>query len=194
MSWRISRPARPIFLRGDVHEAKSTIAGAMDYPAYFDRLTRTKAVNIGIASLGFDSRLTLLHKTGVDLSGKLGTDPATVEKIPADQKVFVSDTGELTWNVEQPKAGYLTINTADTKLFTGFPKGRTIKLGGVTLAVGRTRLDWATISLVSRHATGFGESGRPANILVAATGVSENKGMTIEKLGGNAITIRDQMG
>ncbi len=183
-----------IFLRGDVQEAKSTVVGAMDYPAYFDRLARTKAVNIGIASLGFDSRLTLLHKTGVDLSGKLGTDPATVEKIPADQKVFVSDTGELTWNVEQPKAGYLTINTPGTKLFTGFPKGRTIKLGGVTLTVGRTRLDWATLSLVSRHATGFGESGRPANILVAATGVSENKGMTIEKLGGNAITIRDKWG
>jgi hypothetical protein len=183
-----------MFLRGDVQEAKSTIVGAMDYPTYFDRLARTKAVGMGIDAAGFDSRLTLLHKTAVDLSGKLGTDPASVSKIPSDQKVFVSDTGELTWNVQQPGAGYWTVNTPNTKLFTGYPKGRTFTLGGVTLTIGKTRLDWATVSLVSRNATGFGESGRPANILLAATGVSENKGMTIEHLSGSQITIRDKWG
>jgi hypothetical protein len=183
-----------MFLRGDVQEARSTVVGTMDWPTYFDRLTRTKAVATSIGSVGFDPRLGLLHKTAFDLSGKLGTDPATVEKIAPDRKVFTSDTGELTWNIEQPGAGYLTVNTPNTKLFTGFPQGRTFHLGGVALTVGRTRLDWATVSLVSRQATGFGESGRKASILLAATGVSENKGMTIERLGGNAITIRDKWG
>ena len=74
--------------------------------------------------------------------------------------MLVSDTGELTWNTELPEAAYWTVNTPNTKLFTGFPEGRTIELGGVTLAIGKTRLDWATVSLVSRHATGFGESGK----------------------------------
>jgi hypothetical protein len=78
------------------------------------------------------------------------------------QKVFTSDTGELTWNLEQPEAGYLAVNTPNTKLFTGYPKGRTVALGGVQLSIGKTRLDWATVSLVSRNATGFGESGRAA--------------------------------
>ena len=178
-----------MFLRGDVQEAKNTVVAGVDYATYFDRLTRTKAVGAGIGSLGFDQRLTLLHKTAVDLSGKLGTDPATIEKITQDQKVFVSDTGQLTWNVEQPGAGYWTVNTPNTKFFSGFPKGRTIKLGDVTLAVGRTRLDWAAISLVSRKATGFGESGRPANILLAATGLAENKGMTIEQTSKGKITL-----
>ena len=133
--------------------------------------------------------MTLLHKTAVNLSGTQGTDPATVEDIADDRKVFVSDTGELTWNVEEPGAGYFTVNTPNTKLFTGFPKGRTISLGDVTLTIGKTRLDWATVSLVSRHGTGFGKSARPASILLAATGLSENQGMTIEKVSNTQITF-----
>ena len=180
-----------IYLRGDVQEAKSTVVGATDYAAYFDRLTRTKAVPASIGSLGFESRQSLIHKTVVDLSGKTGTDPATVAKFPEDQKVFTSDTGELTWNVEQPGAGYWTVNTPNTKLFTGFPKGRTIKLGDVTLTVGKTRLDWATVSLVSRKATGFGKSQKPASILLAATGLAENTGMTVEQVARGSIRLGD---
>jgi hypothetical protein len=183
-----------VFLRGDVQEAKRSVVAAVDYPAYFDRLTASRAVGASIDSAGFDSRLTLIHKAAVDLTGKHGTDPATVDGISADQKVFVSDTGELTWNVEQPGAGYFTVNTANTKLFTGFPQGRTIELGDVTLAIGRTRLDWATVSLVSRHATGFGESNRPANILLAATGLSENQGMKIDQVTATTITLEDDWG
>jgi hypothetical protein len=180
-----------MYLRGDVQEAKSTVVGAIDYPTYFERLARTKAVSASIGSLGFDPRLSLIHKTAVDLSGKGGTDPATAEKISEDQKVFVSDTGELTWNVEQPGAGYWTVNTPNTKFFTGFPKDRKITLGAVSLTVSKTRLDWATVSLVSRKATGFGESRKPANILLAATGLSQNKGQVIRQLQGNKITLDD---
>ncbi len=178
-----------VFLRGDVQEAKRSVVAAVDYPAYFDRLTASKAVGASIDSAGFDSRLTLIHKAAVDLTGKHGTDPATVDGISADQKVFVSDTGELTWNMEQPGAGYFTVNTPNTKLFTGFPQGRTIELGDVTLAIGETRLDWATVSLVSRHATGFGEKKQPATILLTATGLAQNRGMEIEQVTPTSITI-----
>ncbi|MDY0164991.1 MAG: cellulase family glycosylhydrolase [Thermoguttaceae bacterium] len=183
-----------IYLRGDVQEAKSTVVGAMDYPTYFDRLVGSKAVGLSINNTGFDSRLTLIHKTAVDLAGEHGTDPAAVRTIPDDQKVIVSDTGELTWNMEQPGAGYWTVDTPNTKLFTGFPKGRTIALGDVTLAIGRTRLDWATVSLVSRNATGFGQSNRPASILLAATGLAENEGSVIEQVSGNEIRFQDSWG
>jgi hypothetical protein len=65
--------------------------------------------------------------------------------------------------------------TPNTKLFTGFPAGRTIAMGDVALEIGKTRLAWATVSLVSRHATGFGAAGKPANILLAASGVSSGR-------------------
>jgi hypothetical protein len=128
----------------------------------------------------------------VDLTGKQATNPSSVAK--PEGKVLVSDTGELTWNTESPQAGYWTVDTPNTKLFTGFPKGRTIKLGGVTLAIGKTRLDWATVSLVSRRASGFGEAGRPANILLAATGLAENKGMAIDRVNAQEITLHDKWG
>lgn len=181
-----------MYLRGDVREARTSVVGALDYPAYFDRLVRTKAVAEGITALGFDGRQALLHKVGVDLSGKNGTDTNAVAKIAPAQKVFVSDTGELTWNIEQPGAGFFTVNTPNTKLFTGFPKGRMIALGDVSLTVGKTRLDWATVSLVSRQATGFGASGRPASILLAATGFAENEGAVIEKVSDTEIAFRDR--
>ena len=180
-----------IYLRGDVREAESTVVAPVDYDAYLEKLAGTKSIAAGIGSADIDSRLSLIHKTAVDLTGKLGTDPATADEISPDQKVFVSDTGELTWNVEESEAGYFTVNTANTRLFTGFPKDRTISLGDVTLSIGKTRLDWATVSLVSRQASGFGESDRPANILLAATGVSQNTGMAIERASDTAITLSD---
>ena len=180
-----------IFLRGDVREAKSTVIGAVDYNTYLERLARSKAIGATIGSAGLDSHLTMLHKTAVDLSGTESTDAAHVGDIVDNQKVFVSDTGELTWNVEQPGSGYFAVNTPNTKLFTGFPQGRTISLGDVTLSLGKTRLDWATVSLVSRDATGFGETDRPASILLAATGLSQNSAMIIEPTSDSTITLSD---
>lgn len=182
-----------MFLRGDVREAREAVVGALDYPAYFDRLVRTKAVAEGITALGFDGRQALLHQVGVELSGKNGTDTNAVAKIALAQNVFVSDTGELTWNVEQSGAGYFAVNTPNTKLFTGFPAGRTITFGDVSLAVGKTRLNWATVSLVSRQATGFGAAGRPASILLAATGLSENEGTENEKVSEKEIAFHDRL-
>lgn len=44
---------------------------------------------------------------------------------------------------------YWTVNTTNTKLFSGFPEGRTIDLGGIKLEIGKTRLGWTTIKLSS---------------------------------------------
>lgn len=60
--------------------------------------------------------------------------------------------------------------TPDTKLFSGFPDGRSIALGEVSLKIRPTRLNWATVSLVSRFVGGgFGGNDKPARILLAAT-------------------------
>ena len=180
-----------LFLRGDVREAASAAAGAMEESAFLERLAETRSPAVGAADAGLDGRQALLRKVGVALSKKDAPLPAAGEAIAAGRKVFVSDTGELTWNNERPGAAYWTADTPNTKLFTGFPKGRTVALGNVRLAIGDTRLGWATVSLTSRHATGFGEAGRPASILLAATGISENKGMVIERVNAGVITLSD---
>ena len=106
-------------------------------------------------------------------------------------KEFVSDTGQLRWNLSEPGAGYFTVDTPRSKLFTGFVRGRTFQLGNVTLKIGPTRLDWATVSLVAVDGKGF---DRPGRILIAATGLVQNTGATLRKLDGDKVTLDDQWG
>lgn len=180
-----------IYLRGDVQEARNSVVAPVDYATYFDHLVANRSVGSEVGMAGVHQRNTLIHRTAVDLSGKEGTDLSTLEKITDDQKVFISDTEELTWNVERPGLGYFTVNTANTKLFTGFPDDRLVWLGEVSLSVGKTRLGWATISLVSRNAAGFGETKQPSNILLTATGLVENKGMSVRQVSKSHITLSD---
>ena len=186
--------AAAIYLRGDVREAGKNIVAAIDYDTDFARLVEGKTLlhTVGIANAGLAPGLGLIHQTAIDLDGGPGTDPATIDQKAAEAPVVVSDTGQLTWNREDPEAGYFTVNTPDTKLFTGFPRGRTMDLGDVSLKVGPTRLDWATISLVSRFAGGgFGGNDKPASILLAATGLTQNTGMELEQLEEKFVTARN---
>lgn len=161
-----------ILLRGDVDRAKRTILGPLDKNAEWEALMKYSPRDVDFRAIGLDPRLTLLYGTALDLTGRSGTDPKTIPAIPEDRKVFRSDTEQLTWNLEEKDAGYFTLDTPNTKLFTGFIRGRTFKIGNVELSFGRTRLDWATVSM-TKIAEG--------RYLLAATGWMENTDMKPEK-------------
>ncbi|HPB11850.1 MAG TPA: hypothetical protein PLT74_11355 [Kiritimatiellia bacterium] len=183
-----------MYLRGDVREAQGSVVGRIDDAAFFDRLVKQRAISASIGSCGIDSRYALVHKVAMAFPAEPADEAVSAPKpaAPAWGAVIVSDTGELTWNRERPGKAFWTVDTPNTKLFCGFPEGREIALDGVRLAVGPTRLGWATVSLTSRHATGFGAGGAPATILLTATGVSENEGTQLEALPGNSAALRDR--
>ena len=166
-----------MYLRGDVKESAEPYIANLPYNEYFDRFVNKGPIAQGILSATdgkIPQELSLERKTAVDLSGK---SKQIACPIPGkDQKVFTSDTGEIVLDASTPGAGVWTVNTPNTKVFSGFPKGRTFDLGGVKLAIGETKLGWATVSLTSHDATGFGENGRPARILLTATGLCHNGG------------------
>ena len=179
-----------IFLRGDAREALQTVAAATDETAYRDRVVASRSPAFSIGAAGHDVRLAALHRVGVTFSGGASGEAS---KVSEEQRVFVSDTGEIVWNRERPGAAYLALRAPNTKLFTGFPDGRAVDLGhGVSLAVGATRLNWATVSLVSRQATGFGGEGRPASILLAATGDAGNTGRVMKQVDKAHITLTER--
>lgn len=178
-----------VFLRGDVREATASVIASASVERCRDRLIAQRSNRFGIEALGHDARLAAVHRTGVTFDGDRAAEAV---RLPDAQKVIVSDTGEIVWNTERPGAAYVAVNTPNTKLFTGFPKGRTVDLGGVTLSVGQTRLGWTTLSLVSRQGTGFGEKGAPASILLAATGDMGNAGRVVKPVGTKAITLTDR--
>ena len=166
-----------MYLRGDVKESAAPFVANLPYGEFLDRLVAKGTVAQGIVSATdgkVPDELALERKVAVDLAGKSKHLDCRIPD--AAQKTFRSDTGEIVLDESIPGAGVWTVDTPNTKVFSGFPKGRTFDLGGVKLAIGETKLGWATVSLTSHDATGFGENGRPARILLAATGLSHNGG------------------
>jgi len=105
---------------------------------------------------------------------------------------LVSTTGELTWDWQQKGAGYFTVDTRNTKVFTGFIKGRSFIYRGMSLIPGKTRLDWMTLSLTLAQPSGKSKPGnilRPGKYLLAATGLVQNTDMKIVKVKDNPQTL-----
>ena len=183
-----------IYLRGDVKESLTTTVGDLPFSDYLERLATGTSVAQGIvlANPRQPATAALVHGVAVDVTPEVRSagEASTPCVAKHDGTVFVSDTKELRWDVSEKGAGIWTVNTDGTKLFTGFPKGRTIDLGGVWLKLGETKLGWATVSLVSHDATGFGEGGRPARILLTATALCHNGGAKFTAHGDDAISCR----
>jgi hypothetical protein len=173
-----------MILRGDVSEGKQTVFGYLNTDGEIEALSKLRYPSlVGASELGYtDRRLALLHKVATragDVNPPI-TDTTRAEGVN-EQSEFVSDTKELTWNVgsgkatekpEERDAGYFTLNTPKTKVFTGFIKGRHFNIGGVQLDFGKTRLDWATVSLTETKKNRY---------LLAVSGYMENKGMKFEQ-------------
>lgn len=127
-------------------------------------------------------------------------NPAVLAHMPACAAMLVrgdigfdpeGKTREVVWNRDRPGKEYVVVNTANSKLFVGYADGRTIELGDVSLNVGATETGWATISLVSRDATGFGQKGK-ASILIAASGSVGNTGAKVERVSKTAVRLLDR--
>jgi len=100
-------------------------------------------------------------------------------------------TGEVVWNRDRSGKEYVAVNAPNSKLFAGYADGRQIALGDVSLNVGETETGCATISLVSRDATGFGASGK-ASVLIAASGVVGNTGSKVVRVSKTAVRLLDR--
>ena len=175
-------------LRGDVARARGLRAPSVtSEDTLLVQLGGSVATDYARAG-GGSAADAVLHAVGVSLGAPVDR---RVTPAATGGKTLVSDTGELVWNREKLGKAYFAVKAPQVKLFTGFPEGRTVDLGGVRLSVGRTSLDWATVSLVSRDATGFGEKGA-ASILLAATAGCGNAGRVVKRLPGGMWTLPDR--
>ena len=150
-----------------------------------------------------DAALSLAVVSGMDLTDLDNSPPiglsqakaiSSFSELPAamgspEQKWIRNEFGELHWNLDAENGGYFTVDTPRTKVFTGFVRQRSFDLRGLTLRPGKTRLDWATISLVKA-------SGEPARddtltsgrYLLAATGLMQNTGMVLKNVGSDRVS------
>ncbi|OHB66921.1 MAG: hypothetical protein A2V70_08805 [Planctomycetes bacterium RBG_13_63_9] len=178
-----------MFLRGDVAGARRTVVVPVSADAERSKLYETlSAWNLTADGFGLDPLVSLRHAVAIEL----GKEPAQrLPTMPKDTKVFVCDTDQIRWDVSQQGAGFFSVNSPRSKLFSGFPAGRTFELGDVTAKIGKTRLDWATISMVAIEGEGF---DRPGRILIAATGWVQNQDARLRQLEDDRVTLGNQWG
>ena len=105
-----------------------------------------------------DAALAMAVFAGTDLTD-LDSRPAEAKAISSwkdlpetlgspERKWIRNEFGELYWSFDAQQGGHFTVDTPNTKLFTGFVRHRSFEFRGLVLQPGKTRLDWTTISLV----------------------------------------------
>jgi hypothetical protein len=175
-----------LFARGDAAPARRGLRVAAP-PEAARRLARKTGNPWTLSATGFglDPTWCLLHAVALDLGAPSAAEPPAPGPAPrASDRRIASDTGEIRW--EPAPDGAVLIDTPRTKVFTGFVRGRVFELGNVRLAIGPTRLDWATVSMVCLDGRGFDATGR---LLIAATGWTQNTGWELRRLADRKVTL-----
>ena len=167
-----------MFLRADVRESSEQYVQNLPYD--FFREMWTKQLNHQIEDMLVDAtdstffpweRFT--HRVATDYFAKETKSFSKEEP----QAVKITDGGQIEWNNEDPEQGMFIVRTENTKLFSGFPAGRTIDWGdGISFTVGQTKLGWTTMSLVSKKANGFRKRG---TALLVATGYTKHSNQVL---------------
>lgn len=169
--------AANIFRRGDVASATELVKLNFSPDTELDILsTSGKAWNVANGYHLEPSPATpLLNRVSLD-TGESPTGVDSAPAIPADQSLFKSDTGELSWDNSQTDKGVVTIDTNHTKSIIGFIGGRVFQLGNTKIEFGETELDWVTVSLTMQEGS-FAEPDAGGRMLIIASGLVENTSM-----------------
>lgn len=164
--------AANLFRRGDVRPALQEYAMALTPERELDLLQNTGAWNLfGSGQLGVPGQFAFLSR----LSTSVGTNAVGRTNAPVvpPGNVLISDTGELTWNVNAPGQGLVTFDTARTKAMVGFADNQTRSLGPLTVRPGTTQLGWCSLGATLTRGEVFTND---CTAIVIAGGWWENTG------------------
>lgn len=168
--------ASTMFLRGDIKPAIQIVAASLPVDWEIDLLRNASAWRlVDGGTSGIQPELSLIHKVGVVMEGaKIPSGALTPDKVKINTSKFISDTGELVWDVSTPKRGVVTLNTARAKGVIGFGGGKEFELGEFTLIPGEGMQNgWSAITLIQ-----VGEKrSSPQRWLLTATGYAQNTGV-----------------
>ncbi|MDA3851117.1 MAG: carbohydrate binding domain-containing protein [Spirochaetaceae bacterium] len=187
--------AANIFRRGDVAAAREIVE--LDFSDSVElKIMAQQSVPWHIATgkhLDPPLGLSLIHRVALNtqnnqnlsengLNEALSGDqsPGSQDKpwgyFPEDQRVFTSDTGELSWNMENPQAGFITLNSPRSKGVMGFVQRLEYNLGSLSVRFGELQMDWATLLITAQQGS-LDLLEEPVSILITATGRVENTQM-----------------
>jgi hypothetical protein len=177
-------PAAAMFLRGDLQPAKRQIVVRLTKEQEVDLLRRSWAwLLVHAGHVGVPNEAALIHRVAIATDGKQVPPTALKpEQVKIDGNRFVSDTGELIWDLTEKGRGVVTVNAQNSKAVIGFAGGKRFELGGVVIEPGQTMQDgWCAITLTvmdgSLPTRPSSRVPRPVRLLITATGYAENTDM-----------------
>lgn len=137
----------------------------------------------------------LFNKAGRTIVKSASDIPDNLRKA-FEKREIVSCTGEITWNWQVEGAGYFMVDTPNTKVFSGYVRGRSFDYKGMTLTPGKSRFDWLTLSLTNTAPSDVcsDKTLAPGKYLLAATGLVHNTGARIMDVGAGQLTFSEQVG
>ena len=87
-----------------------------------------------------------MHRVAIDVTG-IASPPDTNKDLRASNR-FISDTGELVWDVSEKSCGVVTLNAPKSKAVIGFGGGKRFDLGSMVIEPGATHQDgWSPITI-----------------------------------------------
>jgi hypothetical protein len=180
--------AANLFRRGDVRPAVQEYTMALTPEGELDLMLNTWAWNVFSSSqMGVPAKLAFTSR----LNTSVGTNPSGLTNPPAAPpgNDLSSDTGDLRWNLTQPSAGVVTINTARTRALVGFADNQPLTFGELTLRPATTQLGWCTLGITLTRGEVFTND---CTALVVAAGWWENTGQVWTDT--NKISVGTQWG
>ncbi|MCX6908704.1 MAG: hypothetical protein NTY01_11760 [Verrucomicrobia bacterium] len=170
-------PAAAMFMRGDVGPAKEQIVATLGRDSEIKALRGARAWNMVDASkVGVQAEAVLVHRVAIATEGKVVPDGALrPDQVKIEGDRFVSDTGELVWDVSTKARGVVTVNVPKSKAVIGYGACNRYDLGGVIVEPGPTLQNgWSAITLTVMEGDRIAP---PCRLLITATGDAENTNM-----------------
>ena len=177
-------PAAAMFVRGDVKPAKQQVVVKLTKEQEVDLLRRSWAwLLVHAGHVGVPNEAILVHRVAIATNGKRVPPTALKpEQVKIDGSRFVSDTGELIWDLTEKGRGVVIINAQNSKAVIGFAGGKKFELGSVVIEPKQTMQDgWCAITVTAMEGNlpirPSPRILRPVRLLITATGYAENTDM-----------------
>jgi hypothetical protein len=185
--------AEAIFRRGDVQAARQVMVAPLSRERETALLQNSHPWELVTAgTLGVPREAALVHRVAIATEGQAVPAGALPPgPLSPDAGRYVSDTGELVWDLSKPDRGVVTVNAPKSKAVVGYGAGKRFELGGVVIEPGQTAENgFSTISLTVLR----GDLPGACDLLVTATGKVQNSNWGWEQLTGDRVTLRDKWG
>ncbi len=175
-------PSAIAFLRGDISPARDRAVVTLARESEQTWLMNAQPGQLVDAkTAGVDPLESLSHRIAIAVEGQSVPSDAVHPRAGAAAGAaraaggqYLSDTGQVRWDVSQPMRGVVSVDTPGTKLLYGFIGDRTFELSGVTIHPKMTmQQGFAVIGVSSMDAVSIGTAMK---LVITAVGTGTSTG------------------